>query len=196
MIINDLEFLRNKSEPVLTVSEAQDIIKKLIIEKSNEGVGLAAIQIGIQKQVAIVIGRGEVIPIINPQIIEMDEEFIFDGEGCLSFPKIFCKSKRYRHFVIKNNVIDGDKFREETQYYFCGTTISRDFSLSDYEAIAVQHEIDHFFGKTIMDYGYDKYENSTGVKRMEEKVGRNDPCPCGKKDLNGNSIKYKKCCGK
>jgi uncharacterized protein YecA (UPF0149 family) len=27
------------------------------------------------------------------------------------------------------------------------------------------------------------------------KPGRNDPCPCGKKDANGRNIKYKKCCG-
>jgi hypothetical protein len=27
-------------------------------------------------------------------------------------------------------------------------------------------------------------------------VGRNDPCPCGKKDANGKSVKFKHCCGK
>jgi len=33
-------------------------------------------------------------------------------------------------------------------------------------------------------------------KEQKEKVGRNDPCPCGAKDANGRPIKYKKCCGK
>ncbi len=28
------------------------------------------------------------------------------------------------------------------------------------------------------------------------KVGRNDPCPCGKLDANGKPLKFKKCCGK
>ena len=27
-------------------------------------------------------------------------------------------------------------------------------------------------------------------------VMRNQPCPCGKKDAEGNPVKYKKCCGK
>lgn len=40
-----------------------------------------------------------------------------------------------------------------------------------------------------------------GLKQQQaisgEKIGRNDPCPCGKIDpLTGNRIKYKKCCGK
>ncbi len=30
----------------------------------------------------------------------------------------------------------------------------------------------------------------------KDKVGRNDPCPCGAKDASGKPIKYKKCCGK
>ena len=33
------------------------------------------------------------------------------------------------------------------------------------------------------------------VKRSSEKVGRNDPCPCGAKDASGRPKKYKKCCG-
>ncbi len=33
-------------------------------------------------------------------------------------------------------------------------------------------------------------------KVKKEKVGRNDPCPCGKKDSRGKPIKYKRCCGK
>ena len=33
------------------------------------------------------------------------------------------------------------------------------------------------------------------VKRAK-KIGRNDPCPCGKKRPNGLPIKYKDCCGK
>jgi preprotein translocase subunit SecA len=36
-----------------------------------------------------------------------------------------------------------------------------------------------------------------GEKKVEgEKVGRNDPCPCGAKRADGQPMKYKNCCGK
>ncbi|MDP2938567.1 MAG: preprotein translocase subunit SecA [Candidatus Omnitrophota bacterium] len=42
-----------------------------------------------------------------------------------------------------------------------------------------------------------KHEPSSAAFRKETpKVGRNDPCPCGKTDANGKPIKYKKCCGR
>jgi preprotein translocase subunit SecA len=37
----------------------------------------------------------------------------------------------------------------------------------------------------------------TGEKKVDgEKVGRNDPCPCGAKRADGQPMKYKNCCGK
>jgi len=32
--------------------------------------------------------------------------------------------------------------------------------------------------------------------RKQQKIGRNDPCPCGKKRPNGLPMKYKDCCGR
>lgn len=34
------------------------------------------------------------------------------------------------------------------------------------------------------------------IRNLVYNVGRNAPCPCGSKDANGKSIKFKKCCGK
>ena len=197
MITEDIEILRKKSDPVTSVVEAKAILLKLEEEilKTN-GIGLSAIQIGIPKQIAIIkSSKGGFVHIINPAIIEKDEEFIFTGEGCLSFPGVYCKSKRFEHFVIINRVIEENGFRDETQYYHCEGHGNVE-SLSDYEALAAQHEIDHFCGKTILDYGFDKYEvsrrnkDNTGetVKSIDKKTGRNDPCPCG------SLKKYKKCC--
>ena len=58
-----------------------------------------------------------------------------------------------------------------------------------YQAQVWQHEVDHLDGieETLVGEVY---------KRIEEKVRRNDPCPCGNKDENGNVKKSKKCCGK
>lgn len=201
MIVKDLVILNRKSEPVMSVVEANDIIKQLEEELAKcNGYGLSAIQIGIPKQVAIIKsskGNG-FINIINPEVKEKEDEFIFNGEGCLSFPDIFGKTKRFEQFVIVNKVIDGDIFRDEVQYYPCIDHGDKE-SLVDYESLAAQHEIDHFDGLTIMDYAIEKYTvqknlASNGlvlgntVKKIDVKIGRNDPCHCG------SGKKFKKCC--
>jgi len=190
-IIKDVNMLRTKSEPVTSVQEAKDIIVKLeaaLIE--NDGLGLAAIQIGIPKQVGIIKNiNGAITYLINPEVISQEDPYFFHGEGCLSFPAIYVKSKRYEHFVIKNQIIDGDKFRGETQYYF-GNPEHKEYkekTEGDFESLSCQHEIDHFMGKIIID----EWEQIAGtVTNKGKKVGRNDPCPCG------SAKKYKKCCGK
>ncbi len=57
-----------------------------------------------------------------------------------------------------------------------------------------------------MDHGYDPDGIQTNTsegdtkrkpfRRGAQKVGRNDPCPCGAVDANGKPLKYKKCCGR
>ena len=57
-----------------------------------------------------------------------------------------------------------------------------------------------------MDHGYDPDAIQTNTsegetkrkpfRRGAEKVGRNDPCPCGAVDGDGKPMKYKKCCGR
>lgn len=45
-------------------------------------------------------------------------------------------------------------------------------------------------------HGIDNLPRKTDpIKRETPKVGRNSPCPCGKLDMDGKPIKYKKCCG-
>jgi len=61
-------------------------------------------------------------------------------------------------------------------------------------------------GAATLDHGYDPEglqsntsESETKKKpfrRKQEKVGRNDPCPCGALDAAGRPLKYKKCCGR
>lgn len=186
-IITDNEFLKQKSEPVSSVSEAREIIERLKnVLILHDGLGLSAIQIGIPKQVAIIKHPdGEISSIINPIIVETEDEFLAKGEGCLSFPGFFVNAKRFEHFTIKNQVIDGEVFREETQYYFYDKTCHTP-SPRDYEAWTTQHEIDHFWGITIIDKHVEKYIKT--IRRESEKVGRNEQCPCG------SSKKFKKCC--
>ena len=195
-IVKDPMRLKAVSQPIVSVSEAKETLMALetILKEIPNGYGLAAIQIGIPKRIAIIkrnagFGTGTYIPLINPEVIEQKDEFTF-REGCLSFPDIHIQNKRYKDIVIKNQVIDGDSFREETQCFYYDSESS-----TDLEAIAVQHEIDHFDGKTIAD-NLSIAATSPNMKEAFEKAGRNNPCPCGAKDDNGKPIKFKKCCGK
>ena len=58
------------------------------------------------------------------------------------------------------------------------------FVVVGFPAVVLNHEIDHLEGILIID-------RATG----KDKIGRNDPCPCGKK-INGRPVKYKKCHGR
>lgn len=185
-IVKNIASLREKSEPVSTVEEANVILSKLskALDNESNGLGLAAVQIGIPKQIGIMTKKdGTKVNLINPEIIETKDEFVFVKEGCLSFPNRYIDTKRFRQVIIKNSVIDGDGFREETQYYYYqpGETNSDDLL-----CIQVQHEIDHFNGVLYQDH--ETKDNTVIAMKADPKIGRNDKCPCG------SNKKYKKCC--
>jgi len=188
-VVQDIGVLRLKSEDVTTVEEAQDLIHKLeaALGKMDNGVGLAAIQLGYPKRVGVIKHPkdGLFLHLINPKIVEGLDEFVYMREGCLSFPKVFRDTKRYRQITVEHKVIRDGKFEDETfvSYYSPDTTEPGNDGLV---TIAIQHELDHFDGKLILDYDI----KAIPVKRDRKKVGRNDPCLCG------SGKKYKKCCGK
>jgi peptide deformylase len=183
-ITKDLAYLRQKSTDIESVEEAKNIIPKLdeALINAPTGMGVAAIQIGIPKRISVFYNaKKEKKYLINPEIIEKLEEFVFYNEGCLSMPGYFQNTKRHRSIVLKNKVIDGDKFREEQCYFY----YDKDNS-TNYEAITIQHEIDHFNSVLLTDYRV----LNIPVVTKEGKIGRNELCSCGSKK------KYKKCCGK
>jgi len=189
-IVQDIEILKQISEPA-TIEEAPEIIKELeaALGAHENGIGLSAIQIGIPKRIIVVRNPdGGFDHFVNPECIEAEGEFTFLNEGCLSFPNLFLHTKRYHHYDLKRGYFDGDEYREQHVYFYYPET--KDEYLSHERAItaiAIQHEMDHLDGKLITEYG---------VKDIcSEKVGRNDPCPCGAMK-DGKPVKYKKCCGK
>jgi len=209
-IVTDVSTLRKPSSNIDDVKECKSIIEKLetALSKVN-GVGLSAVQIGIHKKVSIIkrIGRSgeEMVHLINTELVETEEEFVFNNEGCLSLNQKPAKCKRFKHVIIDNDKIVDDHFEKE-RLYFWYSDDPDDVNTDGITAIAVQHELDHFQGVIITDRS--PYEvNSSGdsfekavdevakpSKNTASKIGRNDPCPCGKKKSNGNPVKYKKCC--
>jgi len=196
-IITFSNILKTVSTPA-TLEEAHGIIAKLeetLTQVGERGVGLSAIQIGIPKRIFILkrehpnANKSMFDHFINPEIVEVEEEFVYSGEACLSFPGVSKDTLRHKHYIIKRGLFDGDEFREEVNYFYYSDNEEKPDN--DILAIAVQHEMDHLNGKVLPEYGMK-------TKKLEKniKVGRNDPCPCGRKQADGTSIKYKKCCGK
>jgi peptide deformylase len=190
-VVTQQDVLRKRSTNVESPEEARGILVQLeaAMQDMDNALGLAAIQIGIPKRVAILKHKNpksqEVTTrhIINAEEVLAEDEFVFFNEGCLSIPNVFLNTKRYRHYEIKNQVIDGDEFREEGLYFYYAKD-SEEAGHSGISAIAIQHELAHFEGKLITD---DPVE-AAPIKNETKKVGRNDPCPCG------SGKKYKKCC--
>ena len=184
MIVKDETILRKVSTDVSSAQEAKDILNDLEkeLKKCPNGVGLGAIQIGTPKRVALIIHKGERYELINPTLIEHDEEFLHHDEGCLSIPGTHVIVPRYTQITIENTVLDEnapDGWRRETQVHFVGD------DRKTLIPIAIQHEMDHFDGVLITDK-----EIKLKPIKGGDKIGRNSPCPCG------SGKKYKKCCAK
>lgn len=138
----DDPILRKKSREIL---EINDRIKTLLEDMAdtmyeNEGVGLAAPQVGVlRKVVTIDVGQG-LLKLINPEIIYTEGENI-DFEGCLSIPGESGKVKRPA--MVKVKYMD----EEGNQKIIEGTGLL---------ARALCHEIDHLNGILFIDMTIDE----------------------------------------
>ena len=187
-LVNHNEYINSKLKEV-SVEEGNIIATELfqILDQRGDGIGLAANQVGIDAQVAVVNVR-EPLVLINPKIQDQWDEIDY-YEGCLSYPKRGLHTKRYKNIIIKTE-------QEESEWYFSGVETGKegkgsweeDDKKQDQEqrlleAICVQHEIDHLMGNTIHDR-----ENKPKPIVTKKSIGRNEPCYCG------SGKKYKRCC--
>ncbi|WP_077211474.1 peptide deformylase [Bacillus dakarensis] len=118
-----------------------------------DGVGIAAPQIGIDKQIAIVDIGDETgtIELINPEILETKGEQT-GPEGCLSFPGLFGEVTRPFFVKVKAQNRKGKYYQIEAE---------------DYMARAIQHEIDHLHG-VLFTSKVSKYLKEEELEGVEE----------------------------
>lgn len=159
-VLTILEFpdprLRTKAEPV---REFDAELKQFVADMFEtmydaNGVGLAATQVNVHKQVLVADmsdERNEPIVLINAQILEKDGAQVYQ-EGCLSFPGIYADVTRALKVKVKANDVDGNEVVRE----FEGPL-----------AVCVQHEMDHLAGKVFVDY-LSPLKRSMLLKRMEK----------------------------
>jgi len=148
--------LRKKSEPFKSIgNEERGLIDKMAkIMYSNGGIGLAAPQVGINKQLIIVdVGQG-LFKLFNPKV-KTKKGFEAMEEGCLSVPGITVKVKRPKRVFIEGI----DEFNKRISFW-----------ADNLFARALQHEIDHLKGKLIVDYAnfFKKLEIKNKFKKTKE----------------------------
>lgn len=138
IITNDNEFLHKKSKTVDKFDEKLSVLIDDMIEtlhSKEDAVGLAAVQIGILKNVVVIdVGQG-VLEIVNPSIVETKGEQI-EYEGCLSYPGEYKKVKRPAYVKVKAYNRNGK------EYFIEGEGLL---------ARALCHEIDHLNGIVFLD---------------------------------------------
>lgn len=137
VLIND-PVLRKPTDLVLR--DELDYIKSLVPEmaslmEAEAGVGLAANQVGVSKRFFILKSERGLKLYINPEITSIGELLPFN-EGCLSIPGVNANTLRANQLKLK--YLD-DNFNELEEEY------------KDFNAAAIQHEIDHLDGILYID---------------------------------------------
>jgi peptide deformylase len=138
ILTDDNKILRRKSK---RVSKIDDTIKTLCSSLVstmilNNGVGLAAPQCGILKQIIVALIEGEPKVFINPEIISKSDILVSGEEGCLSIPETFIEKKRPQKITVKYRNIKGFPCLE---------------TYEGFSARVLQHEIDHLLGILMTD---------------------------------------------
>ena len=132
------ESLRKKCDNVLVVSlKTRELINRMIKEmRSNNGVGLAAPQVGVNQNI-IVVGIGDKpIVMINPVIVEGYGPLIESEEGCLSIPGLY-------GYVVRTDSIRVQALDKKGKMF--------EMKLQGLSARVVQHEVDHLNGILFID---------------------------------------------
>jgi peptide deformylase len=137
------QFLMKPTRPVENIDGT---IQKIIADMAATlyaapGVGLAAIQVGLNKSILVYDispqdeGRSLQV-LINPRIVSSEGEIISENEGCLSVPEFRADVKRAVAIEVEGLDKDGKPLR---------------FQVEGFPAIVLQHEIDHLDGKLFID---------------------------------------------
>ena len=135
--------LRIKAKPVETFDDELKTLTDDMFETmhSVNGIGLAATQIGVAKQVAVIDispEKNEPLVIVNPEIQILDPSITEDyDEGCLSVPGFFEKISRPSDIKLSYQDLSGQQHEIKPEGLLTKV---------------VQHELDHLNGRLFVDH--------------------------------------------
>ena len=157
------EILRQVSKPVLKVGNEERKLMDDMLQTmyAANGIGLAAIQIGIPKRIIVmdISKDGKKNPqfFVNPIIKNKDKEKTTYEEGCLSVPNYFAEIDRPKHCEVEYLDYNGE---------------SKVLKADGLLATCIQHEMDHLEGILFIDY-LSKLKKTMIVKKLSKK--KNNP---------------------
>jgi len=153
---------RHLRQPAKRVSKVNDEVRTIAIQMlqtmySDNGIGLAAPQVGINKQIIVIdcdLENDAAPPLImiNPEIKSYGDTIVLGEEGCLSVPDVFLDVQRPDRITVT--------FRDEEgrpQILTCEGIVSR----------VIQHELDHLNGVMFVD----RVQNEIALKKELTKHG-------------------------
>tara|TARA_B100000989_G_scaffold297818_1_gene284817 strand:+ start:1362 stop:1886 length:525 start_codon:yes stop_codon:yes gene_type:complete len=138
------EILKKISEPIAKVGKNEKNLIRDLFETmyQSNGIGLAAVQVGILKRVLVIDvstkdEKKNPMSFINPVIRKLSDETSIYEEGCLSIPDTFIEIERPK--ICEVEYIDENG---ENKNLKCDGLLST----------CLQHEINHLDGKLIIDH--------------------------------------------
>ena len=153
------KILRQVSEPVQSVGEQEQKLMDDMLETmySANGIGLAAIQIGIPKRIIVMDlskdeNKKEPRYFVNPVIKNKDPIKATYEEGCLSVPNQFAEIDRPTKCLIEYLDYNGEK---------------QVLNAEGLLATCIQHEMDHLEGILFIDY-LSKLKKSMIIKKLSK----------------------------
>jgi len=132
------KILKTKCEPITVINgDVQILIESMIeIMYKNNGIGLAAPQVGIPSQIIIFdVNKNGLTVVINPSLTLNKEEF-FSLESCLSIPGFEGKVRRKQVIYLEGT----DRYEKPIN-----------IEATDLLAACIQHEIEHLQGILLLD---------------------------------------------
>tara|TARA_Y100000746_G_scaffold163857_1_gene141276 strand:- start:360 stop:884 length:525 start_codon:yes stop_codon:yes gene_type:complete len=159
------KILRQKSLPVDQVgAEEQRLMDDMLETMYNaNGIGLAAIQIGVPKRIIVMdISKNDEknspMYFVNPEIKNKVTETSIYEEGCLSVPNFFAEVNRPKKCDVEYLDYDGNK---------------KILNAEGLLATCIQHEMDHLEGILFIDY-LSKLKKNIIVKKLSKQKARPD----------------------
>ncbi|CDO46106.1 peptide deformylase [Bartonella henselae] len=153
--------LREISKPVEYIDSAVQKLADDMLETMYhaQGVGLAAIQIGIPLRMLVLdVSRNDEqknpLVIINPEVLWLSDERNIYKEGCLSIPEYFAEVERPKRLCVRYQNREGKQ-----------TEIEAD----DLLATCLQHEIDHLNGRLFIDY-LSKIKRDMVIRKLKKRA--------------------------
>ena len=138
------EVLKKISDPIENVGESEKKLVSDLFETmyNSNGIGLAAVQVGILKRILVIDvstkeEKKNPLCFINPIIKKISDETSVYEEGCLSIPDTFIEIERPKICEVEYIDLDG-----KLKNIRCDGLLST----------CIQHEINHLEGKLIIDH--------------------------------------------